>query len=377
VTLLIKRLVLLGGGHSHVEVIRRLGLRPPEGVRITLVSPGCHASYSGMLPGFVAGHYDFHDCHIDLLRLCGFAGVRFQRAEAVGIDLAARRIDCRDGGALEYDAVSVDIGSISGVQSVPGALASVTRVKPVAEFVNTWNLIRATPRLGGRLRRLAVVGGGAGGVELALAMHHRLQADQAARSVELHLLTDTATILADHAPAVRRIFERILAGRGIVVHGSSKIIKVEPGILYRETGNPLHADHIVWATAAAAPRWIAASGIRTDAHGFVEVDDTLRSVSHPDVFASGDIATMVNHRRPKSGVYAVRQGPPLAENLRRVFTGTPLVAYTPQKIALALISSGDRCAVASYGGVALKGKWVWRWKDYLDRKFVARYNCLP
>jgi selenide, water dikinase len=376
-TLLIKRLVLLGGGHSHVEVIRRLGLQPPEGIRITLVSPGRHAPYSGMLPGFVAGHYDFQDCHIDLLRLCDFAKVKFQHTEAVGIDLAARRIDCREGGALEYDAVSIDIGSTSGARSVPGALDSVTRVKPVAEFVKTWNFIRATPRLGGRMLRLAVVGGGAGGVELALAMHHRLQADHAARTVELHLLTDTATILPEHAPTVRCIFERILADRGIVVHGSSKIVKVEPGILYRETGNSFHADHIIWATAAAAPCWIAASGIRTNARGFIEVDDTLRSVSHRDVFASGDIATMVNHKRPKSGVYAVRQGPPLAENLRRVFTGTPLVAYTPQKIALALISSGGRYAVASYGGVAFKGKWVWRWKDYLDRKFVARYNCLP
>lgn len=372
-----KRLVLLGGGHSHVEVIRRLGLRPPAGVRIALVSPDRHAPYSGMLPGFIAGHYDFPDCHIDLLRLCDFARVKFQHTEAVGIDLAARRIDCQEGGALEYDVASIDIGSTSGAQSVPGALDSVIRVKPVAEFVKTWNFIRATPRPGGRMLRLAVVGGGAGGVELALAMHHRLQADHATQTVELHLLTDTATILPDHAPAVRRIFERILAARDIVVHGLSRVVKVEPGVLYPETGNPLHADHIIWATAAAAPRWIAASGIRTDAHGFVAVDDTLRSVSHPDVFASGDIATMVNHRRPKSGVYAVRQGPPLAENLRRVFTGEPLVPYAPQRIALSLISSGDRYAVASYGGLVLQGRWVWRWKNYLDRNFVARYNGLP
>lgn len=369
-----KRLLLLGGGHSHVEVIRRLGLQPPDGVRTILVSPGRYTSYSGMLPGFIAGHYGFNDCHIDLGHLCDTSRIEFHQAAAIGIDPAANRVRCNNGSAFDYDLLSIDIGSTPEAQSIPGALNHAIRVKPVSDFIITWEKIRETTKFPGRLPRIAVVGGGAGGTELVLAMHHRLHAEKSPS--EFFLVTDTSSILPGHPVRVRRTFERVFNDRGITIHAGSRIVKVENGTLYRETGDSLHADHIIWATAAGAPGWLAESGIKTDARGFVAVNDALQSVSHPRIFAAGDIARMVNHIRPKSGVYAVRQGPPLAENLLRALSGRPPVDYLPQKIALALISTGDKYAVAVYGGLVFKGKWVWRWKDHIDRNFMAKYNML-
>jgi selenide,water dikinase len=366
----VKRLLLLGGGHSQVEVIRRIGLQPLHHVRTTLVSPDRYTPYSGMLPGFVAGHYEFHDCHIDLERLCDSSGVEFRCSAAIGIDPTSNRVRCEDGSVFDYDALSIDIGSTPEADSVPGALDHATRVKPVAGFISVWDRIIDTARR--QALRIAVVGGGAGGVELALAMHHRLRARDGAAG--FHLLSDTATILPGFPARVGRIFKRVLDERGITIHIHSRIIRVGHGVLYRDTGSPLQADHIIWATAAGAPRWLAASGIQTDAHGFIAVNDALQSVSHPSVFAAGDIACMVNHARPKSGVYAVRQGPPLAENLRRALGGQLLAGYAPQKNALALISTGDKYAVASYGKFALEGKWVWHWKDRIDRRFMTKYS---
>ncbi len=368
-----KRLLLLGGGHSHVEVIRRLGLHPPHNTRIILVSPDRYTPYSGMLPGFVAGHYDFHDCHIDLERLCEAAGVEFRPCHAQGIDPAANRVDCSDSSTLDFDLLSIDIGSIPATQGVPGALDYAIRVKPVSAFVGAWNSILDAQKPGGAPLRLAVVGGGAGGMELALAMHFRLLTGD--RTADIHLFTDTAALLLGHSSGARRIFERVLIERGIAVHTLSRIVKVERGVLFPASGEPFHAQHIVWATAASAPGLIAASGIQTDERGFVAVNDALQSLSHPCIFAAGDIAGMVNPPRPKSGVYAVRQGPPLAENLQRALSGKPLIAYTPQKIALALISTGDKYAVAAYGRLVLEGPWVWRWKDYIDRRFMAAYRA--
>lgn len=368
-----KRLLLLGGGHSHVEVIRRLGLQPPRETRIILVSPDRHTSYSGMLPGFVAGHYDFHDCHIDLERLCETAGVEFRQSHATGIDPAANRVSCSDHSTLDYDLLSIDIGSTPAAHGVPGALEHAIRVKPVAAFINAWNGILDAGKRDAAPLRIAVVGGGAGGMELALAMRFRLPAGN--RDAGIHLFTDTPAILPSHAPGVRRIFERVLKERGIAVHTQSRIVKVARGVLFPESGKPFPAAHIVWATAAGAPGWLAASGIRTDARGFVAVNDALQSLSHPRIFAAGDIAAMVNHPRPKSGVYAVRQGPPLAENLQRALSARPLISYTPQKIALALISTGDKYAVAAYGSLVMEGRWVWRWKDYIDRRFMAAYRA--
>lgn len=370
-----KQLLLLGGGHSHVEVIRQMGLAPPPETRIIVVSPDRHTPYSGMLPGFVSGHYVFGDCHIDLDRLCHAARVHFRRAAAVAIDPQRNSVTLDDGKTVPYDVLSIDIGSTPPVDGVPGALEHATRVKPVSGLLRFWDEVLEEAARTGRAPRIVVVGGGAGGVELALAFHHRLAHCCASAPARIHVVTDTAIILSGHAAGVIRIVERILVERGIAIHARSKAIRVEPGQLHTASGVAIAADHVMWATGASAPSWIAATGIQTDG-GFVAVNEFLQSISHPGIFAAGDIASMVGHRIPKSGVYAVRQGPPLATNLRRALASERFVPYVPQRTTLALISTGNRYAVASYGRIAFAGAWVWRWKDRIDRRFMRRYHAL-
>ncbi|HET9404540.1 MAG TPA: FAD-dependent oxidoreductase [Burkholderiales bacterium] len=366
-----KRLLLVGGGHSHVEVVRRFGTAPPHGADVILVSPERYTSYSGMLPGLIAGHYGYHDCHIDLEALCRAARVTFERAEVTGLELAHNRARFRDGGERAFDLLSLDIGSTPDTASAPGAPQFAVSVKPVAVLLAAWEKMLAEARHSPQ--SIAIVGGGAGGVELAAAMHHRLQSNGAAAS-RLSVVTDAPAILQSHPPGVRRDFERLFAERGIALHCACRAVKVEAGIVHFENGTSLRADWIVWATAASAYGWLKPSGLDTDSRGFVSVDGRLRSVSHPHVFAAGDCAAMVDRALPRSGVYAVRQGPPLAENLRRTLAGMPLIRYSPQRRTLALISTGGRHAVASWDGLALSGRWVWRWKDHIDRRFVARYQ---
>ena len=370
-----KQLLLIGGGHSHVEVIRQLGLAPPPGARITLVSPDRHTPYSGMLPGFVSGHYEFEQCHIDLDRLCRRAHIEFHRDEARAIDPQQRRVALRGGATMTYDVLSIDIGSTPPTDAVPGAAEHAIGVKPVSRFLEVWDEMRATAQRSGRIPRIAVIGGGAGGVELALALHYRLRQCVPVATVGIDIFTDSPAILPGHAASVVRMIARILAERGIVVHPHSRVIRVEPGILHTSAGMNLSADYLIWATGASAPAWVAESGIKTDDAGFVTVNSMLQSVSHANIFAAGDIASMAGHRVPKSGVYAVRQGPPLAANLRQALESGPLIPYVPQSITLALISAGDRYAVASYGRIGFEGAWVWRWKDHIDRKFVNRYHA--
>jgi selenide,water dikinase len=327
-----------------------------------------------MLPGFVSGHYAFGECHIDLDPLCNRANVTFHRTEALAIDPRRKTVTLGNGMTLPYDVLSVDIGSTPPARAVPGALEHAICVKPVSRFLEVWDEIRATAQHAGRAPHIAVIGGGAGGVELALALHHRLGRCCGTGSVAIDIFTDTPAILPGHAANVVRIVARILAERGITVHAGSKAIRIEPGTLHTSAGSRFAADYFIWATGAGAPAWIAASGIETDGGGFIAVNACLQSVSHANVFAAGDVASMVGHRLPKSGVYAVRQGPPLATNLRQVLASGRLTPYVPQRTALALISAGNRYAVASYGNVAFEGAWVWRWKDVIDRRFMRRYH---
>jgi selenide,water dikinase len=368
-----KRLLLIGGGHSHIEVIRRFGLKPEPGVAVTLVSPDRHTAYSGMLPGYIAGHYRFEDCHIDLETLCRSAGVTRVAGMVCGIDLQRRIARSADGTEHAFDVVAVDSGSTPVIAGIPGAAQHGMPVKPVPAFLDYWTKLRAAARAATADLRIAIVGAGAGGVELALAMHNRIRNDKG--HAQFTIISDGPTLLAAHPAGVQRRFSTVLHERGISLRLNAPVQAATAEGLVLGKGELLHTDHVIWVTGAAAPAWPRASGLQTDAAGFIAVNTHLRSPSHDCVFASGDIAAMLAAPRPKSGVYAVRQGPPLAENLRRALRGEPLVEYRPQHRALALISTGDRYAVASYGSLAFGGAWVWRWKDYIDTAFMQRYRA--
>jgi selenide,water dikinase len=367
-------LVLVGGGHAHVHVLKRFGMRPMPGVRLTLVTRDVETPYSGMLPGYVAGHYSFAECHIDLIRLARFAGARLIHDEAIGLDRVGRRVLCRDHPPIRYDFLSLDIGSTPRLDDVPGATEYTVSVKPIAQFGARWEALLERARDLDRLR-LAIVGGGAGGVELALSAQHRLAGLLTAKP-EVTLVTREG-LLPSHNPWVRRLFACILAERGIRVFTGNPVVRVEPGCLILADGAEIGFDEALWVTEAAGAPWLAETGLPLDERGFVVIDKTYRSPADGAVFAAGDIAAMPAHPREKAGVYAVRAGPPLAANLRRALAGRSLRRAVPQRQALALIGTGDARAVASRGPFAASGRSLWHLKDWIDRRWMRRYTELP
>jgi selenide,water dikinase len=369
-----KRLLLVGGGHAHVEVLRRFALRPEPEVAITLISPHRHTPYSGMLPGLVAGHYTFDEAHIDLVPLARWAGATLVHAKVVRLDAAARNVACDNGNTIGFDVCGIDIGSTPDM-GVPGSREHTLGVKPVDVFLERWH--HEVLRAGSHLHEdVAVVGGGAGGLEILLAMQYAAKTaiDDPHGLPGFYLLTDTQTILPTHAPAVRARFARVLEARGVRVHTGARVVRVEPRLLHCADGRSLHADLIVWATSASAAPWIRESGLAVDADGFMQIDRHLESTSHRCIFGSGDIASLAGAKLPKSGVFAVRKGPVLAHNLRAALRGRRLLPFLPKPTALSLISTGDRYAVMSWGGFSLARAWVWRWKDFIDRRFMAKYR---
>ncbi len=367
-------LVLVGGGHTHALALRMLAMRPVEGLRITLISPSSHTPYSGMLPGLVAGHYSFEETHIDLARLCQWAGVRFLAAEVTALDPESRRLSLAGRPDVHYDVLSLDIGSQPELDSVPGARAHAVPVKPVSGLWQRWQQLHervAQEHVSGR--RVAVVGGGAGSVELALAMAHRLRGEQAA----IELWCGAPEILQNYNRRARRAAMTALQQHAVEVQLAARVEQVEPERLVLADGRDAPYDELFWCTGAAAAGWVAASGLPVDEAGFLAVRDTLQSPADERVFGAGDIATQVNHPRPKAGVYAVRQGPVLAHNLRAFLLGKPLREHRPQRRFLSLVSLGGRAATADKGPFSATGPWVWRWKDRIDRKFMARFEALP
>ena len=367
-------LVLVGGGHAHVHVLKRFGMRTARGVRVTLIARDIETPYSGMLPDYVAGYYRFDECHIDLVRLARFAGARLIHDEAVGLDRARHEVICRNHPPIRYDIVSLDIGITPRRDAIPGAAEHTVPVKPIDRFAGRWEGLIERAQSLGRLR-LVVVGGGAGGVELALAAQHRL-AGLLSAPPEVTLVTRDG-LLPSHNPRVRAKFARIFAARSIRVVAGTAVARVEPSRLYLADGTVVGFDEALWVTEAAAAPWLAETGLALDPAGFVETDEYHRSPSDAAVFAAGDIAAMRGHPRDKSGVYAVRAGPKLAENLRRALADQPLRRAVPQRRALALIGTGDGSAVASRGDFAAEGAWLWRVKQWIDRTWMRGYSELP
>ncbi len=384
---LTKNLVLIGGGHSHAIVLKQFGINPLPGINITLITNVSHTPYSGMLPGYIAGFYDYHDCHINLRSLALFAHCQILIDHAIALDLGKNQVICQENKPINFDVVSIDIGSTPNTLLVPGAKDYTIPAKPVPQFLKHWQeLLTERKNNPDQLLRLAIVGGGAGGVELALNMQSCLLKEERRRNkeegirkkgegnnsefLEISLIQSGRELLLSHNILVRRRLQEILISRGIQLYLGETVSKIEPllrrdralfsYLLHCESGLTKEYDRVFWVTQASAAHWLKESGISTDNNGFILVNDYLQSLSHPQIFAAGDIATMINHPRPKAGVFAVHQGKPLYHNLCRFIQGKPLKPYYPQKQYLSLIGTGDKSAIASRGMFMWESPLLWQ-----------------
>jgi selenide,water dikinase len=348
------------------------------------------AVYSGMVPGFVAGDYAFSDLEIDVVPLARRAGAGVILSPALDIDPVRHEIEIEGRPPLRFDVASLDVGSTVRGLDLPGVGTHALATRPIGDFVREVDArVESLSRLG-RSVRILIVGSGAAGSELAFTLEARLRAHGAHPSV--CVVTPDAGLLSDASSRTQTRIARAAARRGIEVLSRHRVLRVDDlgafvasadaGDPQRSEGDPKHhaADLVVWATGAAPiafPAQRCPSTLARDKHDFIEVRNTLQAVGHDDVFAVGDCARMIEHRWvPRAGVYAVRQGPVLEQNLRAWLEGRPLRDYRPQRDFLSLLHLGDGRALGSKWGLAFDGTRVHRLKDWIDRRFMARFQIL-
>lgn len=369
-----RHIVLIGGGHAHVQVLRRWIMRPPHDAVATLVVDRAVAVYSGMVPAWVAGEVPRHALEIDVRPLARRAGVSIVVGAVHAVDAQAQRVHIAGRGSLPYDVASLDVGSTVAALDVPGVVDHAIPTRPIGAFLD---------RLEGDLVRLAdrtevdlvVVGAGAGGVEIATCLSARLRRD--GKTVCCTLLSAAPDVLPGAAPSVVAKVRQAVEARQIQVRTNARVASVERDAVRFEDGSTLRADMVVWVTGAVAHAWVAASGLPTDPRGFVQVRDTLQVVGHDTLLAAGDTAFFVNHPWvPRAGVYAVRQGPLLVDNLDAWLRGARLSEYKPQSDFLSMLNLGDGTATVAKWGMALHGAWVWRWKMRVDTRFMEAFQVL-
>lgn len=362
------RLLLVGGGHAHLFVLRELARRRVPGLEISLLTPHDRQLYSGMLPGWIAGHYALDELTIPLQPLATAAGAGLLLDRLVALDPSQRVAYTERGTVLPFDRVSLAAGSAIDTGGIEGAQNALA-LRPTHEFTAAWGTL--APSLAEADRpKVAVVGAGAAGVEVALAVAHAMAA--AGNGAQIQMVTGGA-LLPGHGARARSLALSALMRAQVRVIDAT-VVRVERDHVELQGSTPLASDLTLLASGSAPPAWLPATGLARDERGFLAVDDHLRSTSHEAVFGAGDIASIVGKPRPRSGVYAVRAGPALADNLIRQSEGKALRQYTPQRAALYLLASGPQHAIASWHNLAWQGGWVWRWKDRIDRGFIAEFR---
>ena len=364
-----KRLLLAGGGQAHIFVLRALAERRTE-VDAVLVTPSDQLIYTGMLPGWIAGHFQLPELTIPLQPLLDAARVRLITARIVSIDLDQRLAHTGDGHTIGFDVVSIATGPAPNYQAISGAREHSLPLRPLDRFVREWQRIVARAQGAQRPFRLTVVGSGAGGVEVALAARYRMP------HTRVQLVTGAAPILPGHHRRARLLALAALRQSGVELIDAAAA-RIDHDAVALSDATTVASDATLLMTGAAADPWLRQSGLATDDGGFVAVNSCLQSTSHDFAFAAGDAATIIDSPRPKSGVYAVRAGPRLAGNLLAKIADAPLKRWHPQRRALYLLSTGPKHAVASWGPVAFAGDWVWHWKHRIDRAYIAKFKSQP
>lgn len=368
-----KTLVLAGGGHAHLHVLKALAAGGWPGVEVILISPYSRQIYSGMVPGWMAGHYHLEQCAAPLLPLVRAAKVRFIQDAVTGVSAGQRIVHTARSGDIAYDILSLDAGAGVDVSFLAASQAALLPIRPLENFVLAWEEQLQGFEQQGRAS-LAVVGGGAAGVELALAARYRLVALLGEAQVKVKLIAGHE-LMAGHAANVVGRTEKVLARQGVEV--IYDYAAGAPGGLQLADGRPIECDCIIAATGVRPAVWLTETGLALCDRGFVAVGDGQQSTSHREVFAAGDISTRLDAPHARSGVYAVRAGPVLSRNLYLALTGQPPASYQPQKRSLYLLATGPQRAIMSWGGFVAEGAWAWRWKDSIDRRFMRQYDLAP
>ncbi len=379
-----KHLVLLGGGHSHLFVLKRLGMDPVPGLVVTLISSDIDTPYSGAMPSFISGFCSKDAMHIDLRPLAQFAGARLIQAQVEHIDLEAKTLSLPGRPPLAFDLLSLNIGSAPSSHTMQGA-EHACPVKPIASFLKRWEAVHQQALAAVRAEQpyaINLIGGGPASVELALAMHYRIQNDCGLKlkersSLTVRIVGAAQELLPQHSAKVRQNITSVLNDRHIELHNGQRVKRFLADSVQTTDGADFKSDASFYATGAALAAWPERCGLSIAEDGFIDVLPTLQTASHDFVFAAGDAATIRGAKRPKSGVYAVRAGKVLAENLIRYATQRKLKAFKPQRQALALISLGDKSAIASKGSTSGQGRLVWQIKQRIDSGFVKRFSHFP
>ncbi|MBQ0805045.1 MAG: selenide, water dikinase SelD [Sulfitobacter sp.] len=365
-------LVLVGGGHAHALVLRKWGMNPLPGARLTVINPGPTAPYTGMLPGHVAGHYSRDTLEIDLVRLCRFAGARLILAHATDINRTARLITVKGQGPIAYDVASIDIG-ITAEMSIAGFADHAVGAKPLDIYAQRWRDFVSATTQGTATPTVAVIGGGVAGCELALAMSHALQQAGVKPAVTV---IEAGPQISGVGDTARRKLLSAMSQAGIALRTDAHVTQVTASQVLLDRQEPVQAALTVGAAGAFPHGWLA----RTDLpliEGFIETNPDLSIKGDTSVFAVGDCAAMPFAPRPKAGVFAVRAAPVLHHNLRAALTGGARKIFKPQKNYLKLISFGGKSAMAEKFGFAVSGPLLWRWKDRIDRAFMDKLDHLP
>ena len=341
-----KRILLVGAGHAHLAVLRSLKEAPLYGASIGLVSPWAKQLYAGMLPGVIAGHYRVADAQIDVAALAERAFVEFSQTELVALDADRRVAKLANGEEIRYDYASLNAGSLVDT-SLPGAKHALA-VKPFDRFMQDF----------GNAKRVAIVGAGAAGAELAMALRHA--------GAQVTLYSEKSTFSSEVATRVLRSLRRCR----VDFRPGMPVTAIERGPVIITGPSRQEFDRVLLATGALAMPWLRSSGLATDEQGYALVHPTLQSVSHPEVFAVGDCATLSDAPHPRSGVFALRHGELLAQSLRNLVEAKPLPVYIPQPRALSLLTCGRRYAIAEWGRWTAEGRWAWWWKNRIDRRWI-------
>jgi selenide,water dikinase len=352
-----RRLVLLGAGHAHAEVLRAFARRPADGAALTLVSPYTHVPYTGMVPGVVAGRYALPEASIEAETLAARAGAAFVKAKALRIDRARKAVICDNGAELSYDVISINIGAVARNPLKDFHGARVLSTKPVEPFLAAIEAAMAGD--------VAVIGGGYGGIELAAALKYR--------GARVSLIAGREGLAPAAPAAARAMLARRLSLRGVRVIEGANAVGADSASVTLADGGTLAAQAVILAAGVVPPALVAALDLPKDEAGFLSVSRALQSPADPVIFAAGDCAAFGG--LPKAGVYAVREGPILADNLRAALTGRPLAAYRPQSNYLSILSFWPQGAVAIRGRFAAEGGWADRWKEGIDRRFIARFRA--